>query len=275
MTGCVDGYPKMPRIRVAFAAERGGIASALNGAGALADGEYTDISRSGRHARAATALHFSSEACRNETFDILYSDEDWMNERGQRIRPNFKPDWSPELLAGCMYFGHLFVAKREAYPRRAGSAMASKARRIMIWRCDWRGVAHRSGMYRVCCITGACTKDRRRPKRRPNPTRIHPGNAALEEALRANGVTAPIEDGPVPHTYAVRMEAGRESCQRGDLFTQGGFAGAVPGITAPHQRRVSMLQSSLSRTRALKHGRWPNVRVRCGVLWPLVPISPT
>ena len=33
--------------------------------------------------------------------------------QGSESRPNFKPDWSPELLSGCMYFGHLFVAKRE------------------------------------------------------------------------------------------------------------------------------------------------------------------
>ena len=30
---------------------------------------------------------------------------------GQRVRPIFKPDWSPELLAGCMHFGHLFAAR--------------------------------------------------------------------------------------------------------------------------------------------------------------------
>ena len=62
-----------------------------------------------------------------------------MNETGQRIRPNFKPDWSPELLAGCMYFGHLFAAAASWSLRRAGSGMGSKALRTMTWRCDLAG----------------------------------------------------------------------------------------------------------------------------------------
>ena len=100
------------RFRVAFAAERCGIASALNGAGTLADGEYLAFLDQD-DVLAVTALHFIAGALQYEQADILYSDEDWMNEAGQRVRPNFKPDWSPELLSGCMYFGHLFVAKRE------------------------------------------------------------------------------------------------------------------------------------------------------------------
>ena len=53
-------------------------------------------------------------------FDILYSDEDWMDTHEQQIRPNFKPGWSPELLAGCMYFGHLFAAAKRESIAKAG-----------------------------------------------------------------------------------------------------------------------------------------------------------
>ncbi len=44
---------------------------------------------------------------------MLYSDEDYVDENGEPVRPNFKPDWSPELLSNCMYMGHLVLASKE------------------------------------------------------------------------------------------------------------------------------------------------------------------
>ena len=101
-----------PRVRVAFAAERCGIASALNGAATLADGDYVTFLDQD-DVLSPSALHFVVEPMQDETADVYYSDEDWIDESGRRIRPNFKPGWSPELLAGCMYFGHLFVVRKE------------------------------------------------------------------------------------------------------------------------------------------------------------------
>lgn len=44
--------------------------------------------------------------------DIFYSDEDRWTEKGKRERPFFKPEWSPELLYGSMYIGHLTAYRR-------------------------------------------------------------------------------------------------------------------------------------------------------------------
>jgi GT2 family glycosyltransferase len=43
--------------------------------------------------------------------DILYADEDVMEE-GQRGRPQFKPEWSPELLTAYNYFGRPTAIRR-------------------------------------------------------------------------------------------------------------------------------------------------------------------
>ena len=37
---------------------------------------------------------------RHPDADVLYSDEDKLDSRGQRYGPYFKPDWSPELILG-------------------------------------------------------------------------------------------------------------------------------------------------------------------------------
>ena len=44
--------------------------------------------------------------------DIIYSDEDKINQRGLRYEPFMKPGWSPELLLLQMYTGHLSVYKK-------------------------------------------------------------------------------------------------------------------------------------------------------------------
>ena len=35
--------------------------------------------------------------------DLIYSDEDKLDEVGERCEPAFKPDWSPDLLRAWMY----------------------------------------------------------------------------------------------------------------------------------------------------------------------------
>lgn len=47
---------------------------------------------------------------------ILYGDEDVL-ESGQLKNPWFKPDWSPDLLDSCFYFGSVVAVRREAAAR--------------------------------------------------------------------------------------------------------------------------------------------------------------
>lgn len=44
--------------------------------------------------------------------EVFYSDEDKIDEQDKRFDPFFKPDWSPHLLLGCNYIGHLTAVKR-------------------------------------------------------------------------------------------------------------------------------------------------------------------
>lgn len=45
--------------------------------------------------------------------DIFYSDEDRLSVAEKRVRPFFKPEWSPELLFSFMYLGHLTAYRRD------------------------------------------------------------------------------------------------------------------------------------------------------------------
>lgn len=51
----------------------------------------------------------------NKDVDIIYSDDDKIGMDGKRYDPQFKPDFSPELLLSYMYFSHIFVIRKKMY----------------------------------------------------------------------------------------------------------------------------------------------------------------
>ena len=60
------------------------------------------------------ALYQLAKAIRQRpAADMFYSDEDRFRESGERAKPFFKPEWSPELLYSFMYVGHLTAYRRE------------------------------------------------------------------------------------------------------------------------------------------------------------------
>lgn len=57
---------------------------------------------------------------KNNDLDIIYSDDDKISVEGKRYEPQFKPDFSPELLLSYMYFSHIFVIRKSLYDMVGG-----------------------------------------------------------------------------------------------------------------------------------------------------------
>jgi GT2 family glycosyltransferase len=97
------------RVKLHFREVNGHISAASNSALALASGEFIVLLDHDdvlpRHALAAV-VH---ELNRHPDADILYSDEDRLDEAGRRYDPYFKPDWNPELFYGQNLISHLGV----------------------------------------------------------------------------------------------------------------------------------------------------------------------
>jgi O-antigen biosynthesis protein len=107
------------RVKVHFREINGHISAASNSALALASGEFTVLLDHDdvlpRQALAAV-VH---ELNRHPDADIIYSDEDRLDQAGRRYDPYFKPDWSPELFRGQNLISHLGVY-RTAKVRQVG-----------------------------------------------------------------------------------------------------------------------------------------------------------
>jgi len=101
------------RVRVLYRPRNGHICAASNSALTLVRGEYValldhdDCLSPYALFRVAEALHRHPDA------GLLYSDEDKLNEQGERFDPHFKPQWNPDLLLAQNYISHLGVYRAD------------------------------------------------------------------------------------------------------------------------------------------------------------------
>lgn len=111
---------KDERIKIVFRETNRHISAASNSALELACGEFTALLDHDDEL-AETALYRVVEEINNypET-DLIYSDEDKINENGKRFAPNFKPDYSPDLLHSLNLFTHLSVFRTKILRRING-----------------------------------------------------------------------------------------------------------------------------------------------------------
>ncbi|MEG5050565.1 MULTISPECIES: glycosyltransferase [unclassified Microcoleus] len=111
---------KDDRIRITFRTENGNISAATNSAAALATGDIIlfldNDDELTPDALGEVALYFAS----HPATDFLYSDDDKIDTKGRRFAPQFKPEWSPELLLSYMYLGHLCAVRRHIFEQIGG-----------------------------------------------------------------------------------------------------------------------------------------------------------
>ncbi|MBD0412879.1 glycosyltransferase family 2 protein [Pseudoalteromonas distincta] len=113
LTQLLNTYSQHPQIKVHKREVNGHISVASNDALNLASGEYIALLDHDdllhRYALNTVALFIKNEPLAN----ILYSDEDKVNEQGEFEQAHFKPKFSPDLLYSHNYICHLGVYKKE------------------------------------------------------------------------------------------------------------------------------------------------------------------
>ena len=108
------------RIRVTTLETNRGIAGATNAALKMATGEFVAL-LDHDDTIADSALFEVVKALNSDTEpDVIYSDEDKLDEAGERFFPFFKPDWSPDLLRSCNYVCHFLVARKSLLEETGG-----------------------------------------------------------------------------------------------------------------------------------------------------------
>ncbi|QVL47856.1 MAG: glycosyltransferase family 2 protein [Thiocapsa sp.] len=110
----LDAYVQRDaRIKVVHRVARGHIVAASNSALALAGGDFVAFLDHDDELPAHALLELAEAIRSHPSAALLYSDEDKIDEVGQRFEPYFKPDWNPDLERSQHYICHLTAVRAD------------------------------------------------------------------------------------------------------------------------------------------------------------------
>jgi GT2 family glycosyltransferase len=101
-----------PRIRVTFRAENGHISVNSNAALDLANGDYIALLDADDLLSEDALFWVGREIVLHPEADLIFSDEDKIDEHGTRFDPFFKSAWNPALMLSQNAFCHLGIYRR-------------------------------------------------------------------------------------------------------------------------------------------------------------------
>jgi glycosyltransferase involved in cell wall biosynthesis len=108
------------RVRVALRTENGHISAASNSALDLATGAWVALLDHDDELSPDALAEMVLTLAECPATDVLYSDEDKIDEAGQRSSPYFKPDFLPDLLLGQNCLSHLTLYRAELVRKVGG-----------------------------------------------------------------------------------------------------------------------------------------------------------
>ena len=111
---------KDSRIKIFSLKENSGISIATNEGVKMATGEFIGFLDHDDEIERHALFEVVKNLNKNKNLDFVYSDDDKIDENGYRYDPQFKPDWSPELLLSYCYISHFKVVKRDVFLKLGG-----------------------------------------------------------------------------------------------------------------------------------------------------------
>lgn len=108
------------RIKVTYREQNGHISASSNSALAMARGEFVALLDHDDEFSPSALYAVALELNRTPDLDLIYSDEDKIDEYGWRFDPYFKSDWNPDLLNGQNCVSHLGVFRTERLRETGG-----------------------------------------------------------------------------------------------------------------------------------------------------------
>lgn len=193
-----------PRIRSLTGGRNGGISRATNRAAAEASGEFVvfldhdDVLTPGALAEIAAVVMADADA------DVIYSDEDKLDELGRRFKPHFKPDWDPDMLLSYPYLGHVMAVRRTLFEEIGGLRPefdGSQDFDLMLRATERaRRIVHiPKVLYHWRVVAGSAAGDSE-----AKPWALQASRRAVEDAVARRNLEATVDDGPFLGAYHVR-----------------------------------------------------------------------
>ncbi len=194
------------RIKVMAMEQNGGISRATNKALEAASGQFVVLLDHDDVLAADALAEIAAVVATHDDVDVIYSDEDKLDELDRPIQPHFKPDWDPDLLLAYPYLGHVTVIRTELLRRIGGFRPefdGSQDYDVMLRATEVaRRIVHiPKVLYHWRLVAGSAAGDTE-----AKPWAHQASRRALEDALARRGIEGVVETGPFRGAYHVRRK---------------------------------------------------------------------
>lgn len=189
----IEEYAKKDfRIKVVYRDENGHISRASNSALELATGEFSLLLDHDDLLTQDCIYHVVKLLNAEPETDLVYSDEDKIDENGQHTMPHFKPKWCPDNFLSRNYFGHVVVCRtsllREIGGFRVGFEGSQDYDMLLRFTEKTQRIAHIPRVlyhWRIHSASAARSEDAK-------PYAYHAAQKALTESLMRRGEEAAV-----------------------------------------------------------------------------------
>lgn len=113
-------YANNARIKVSYREHKGVHSAGSNLGLEFVTGEFIARLQSDDELAEQALYRIVEELNSHPEADLIYSDEDKIDERGQRREPHFKSDWNPDLFYSCNLVAHLGVYRTSIIKQLGG-----------------------------------------------------------------------------------------------------------------------------------------------------------
>jgi O-antigen biosynthesis protein len=195
-----------PRIRVVQLEENLGIAAATNAAAEATTGEFLGFLDQDDAIEVGALADVALYIVDHPDADLLYTDQDKVDEDGNRWEPYFKPDWCPDLLLSNMYLGHLMVIRRRLFDDLGGLRASYDGSQDYDLALRATELAREVGHLPTVLYHWRAGAGSTASEYDAKPTADDAARRALQDALRRRGEDGRVEAGLWEGTFRVRRE---------------------------------------------------------------------
>ena len=193
-----------PRIKIVRLEPNQGIAAASNRAAEISTGAYLAMLDDDDELAPNALFEIAAAIREYPDIDLLYTDEDKIDESGAFVDHYCKPDWSPEHLLSVNYILHMLVVRKDVFyavgqfrSEFSGAQDYDLALRVAGCARRIHHVARILYHWRKVTGSAAAGVDAK-------PAALDAGKRALEDHVRHSATNAYVEPGLLPGLFRVR-----------------------------------------------------------------------
>lgn len=196
------------RIKVAFREKNGHISAASNSALELVTADWVALMDHDDLLPEHALFHVAEAIINNPDALIFYSDEDKLDEQGNRTEPHFKSDWNPDLFFSQNYVSHLGVYHKSILDKISGFRVGVEGSQDydLLLRClpylkDEQIIHIPKVLYHWRMVEGSTAL----ASGEKNYT-VEAGMKALRDYFNSQNIKVSVEEAVIPNTYHVRYD---------------------------------------------------------------------